>query len=351
MRDLRDMLITIVCATRYCAVFLLLSSGFLVTAQTVETNQQLPVEVHLQPDKKVVMLGEPLLIAFEVTNVSGEKLYLGVGGDYRNKFGRPERFQVSVKSEDGTELPKIEVMSFGGFLGAEPIEVGATYTVRLLLPHWVNIERPGSYRVNVKRIMGLSEENSGLRKAKYSFTADVSAEFSVVPADENKMGGVITSLGSVMLNSSDPRATDSARALAWMQDKRAISYFAEALRKFADRVPRLHWFEESNICSISAAALATYDDDSAIEALQSVMERASEDLRSNVAIAFGESPHKSAIKLLLKMQDDDFWLVRLRVAEALRKIKTDESRAVLQKLLKDKHESVRKVASESLMKH
>ena len=341
----------IVCAIRYCAVFLLLSSGFIVTAQTADTNEPLPVEVRLQPEKKVIMLGEPLFVAFNVTNISGEKLYLGVGGDYRNKYGRPERFQVSVTSDDGTELPQIEVVSMGGFLGAEPIEVGATYAVRLFLPHWVTIERPGSYRVNVKRVMGLTEEDSRLKKAKYSFTADVSADFSVVPADENKMGGVITSLGSVMLDSNDPRAVESARALASIADKRVISYFAEAVRKFADVGSEFAEMDERNILWTSIAALATYDDDRAIDALQSVMNRPGEDLRLSVATAFGDSPHKSARKLLLKMQDDADYVVRLRVAQGLADVETGESRAVLQKLLKDKDENVRKAAAESLKKH
>jgi HEAT repeat protein len=50
------------------------------------------------------------------------------------------------------------------------------------------------------------------------------------------------------------------------------------------------------------------------------------------------------------MQDDDYWFVRLRVAQRLEKVKTKESRAVLQKLLKDENEDVRKAAKESLPK-
>lgn len=350
----------LVCVIRYCAVslFLLLTAGSVVTAQVAATNQDIPIQIRLKPDKKEIMLGEPLFIAFEVTNVSGEKLCLGVGGDYRNKYGRPDRFKVSVRTEAGAELPQLEVMNFGGFIGCNSIEVGATYTVRLFLPHWVTIERTGSYRVNVKREMGFTDEAKRERslgdvrrvseKAKYSFTADVSAEFVVVPADENKMGGVITSLGSVMLDSSDPRADESAQALASIQDKRVISYFAEALRKFANVGDDFAQIDERNIRSRSAAVLAEYDDDRAIEALQSVMNRPNQDLRLSVATAFGESPHKSAIGLLLKMQDDEYWFVRLRVAQGLGKVKTIEARAVLQKLLKDEHEDVRKAAAESL---
>lgn len=50
----------------------------------------------------------------------------------------------------------------------------------------------------------------------------------------------------------------------------------------------------------------------------------------------------------MKMQDDGYWFVRLRVAQGLTKIRTKESLAVLRKLLKDENEHVRSAARESL---
>jgi len=293
------------------------------------------------------MLGEPLYVSFEVTNISGEKLCLGVGGDYHNKFGRPDSFNVSVRTVDGAEIPKIEVVTLGGFIGCDRIEPGRTYTVRLFLPHWATIEGTGSYRVNVKRTMGFSsDEPSRSRQPKYSMLADVDAEFTVVPWDENKMGGIIAALGSVMLDISDPRATESSVALASIQDKRVISYFVEALRKFADfENPS---YREHNISSNAIAALATYDDDRAIEALQRAINNPTEATRLNVATAFRDSRHKSATKLLLEMQDDPYWFVRLRVAQGLKTVKTKESLDTLQKLLKDKNKDVREAAAIAL---
>ena len=139
-----------------------------------------------------------------MTNLSGEKLCLGVGGDYRNKFGRPDSFSVSVKRDDGAELPRLEVSSMGGLVGCAPIKPGQTYTVRLNLSHWVTIERTGTYRVSVKRDMGFSNyETSDISMRKYSMLADVNAEFTVVPADENKMGGVISALGSAVVGRTE----------------------------------------------------------------------------------------------------------------------------------------------------
>lgn len=332
---------------RYCgvSVFLLFNS-LSVWAQADPKDNDVPVKITLRPDKETIMLGEPLYIAFEVTNVSGETLCLGVGGDYRNRFGRPERFMVSVTAEDGTVLPKPEAFSFGGFTGCEPIQSGETYTVRLFLSHWATITHAGSYRVNVKRSMGFSNYEPS-KKPKYSMEADVNTMFTVVPADENKMGAIINSLGSVMLDISNPSAVDSARALAWIQDKRVISYFAEAIRNFS----KFEFFDrmsESAISSTAIYALATYDDDRAIQALQEAMNSSIEDIRLDVASAFGGSPHKDAIKLLLKMQDDKYWFVRLRVAQGLVNVNTKESRAVFHKLLKDDNEHVRGAAKDGL---
>jgi hypothetical protein len=337
-------------AVCYCGAGLLLlfSTASGVTAQVNTTNKDIPVQIRLTPDKNTIMLGEPLFFAFELTNLSGEELCLAVGGDYRNTYGRPNSFMVLVKDDQGKNLPQFDLILMGGLSGCDAIQSGATYTVRLFLAHWAKIERTGSYRIDVARSMELFSWEPDSKKPKYSWTASVNAEFTVVPADENKMGGVINSLGSVMLDSSDPRAADSAMALASIQDKRTITYFAEALHKFGDFQALNSPKGEYTIAARAIVALATYDDDRAIEALRDAMDSQSEDVRWKVANAFGDSRHKSAIKLLLKMQDDYFWMVRVRVAQRLKTVKTRESQAALQKLLKDGVKEVREAAKNSL---
>ena len=327
-------------------LLLMLASAFGVAAQVNTTDKDVPVQIRLNPEKKTVMLGEPLFIAFEVTNLSGEKLGLAVGGDYRNRYGRPDSFLVGVVGPDGKPLPQLDVIGLGGTTGWDPIEPGATYTVRLFLAHWATIERTGSYHIYVARKMNFTSYVAP--HADYSLDASVDAEFTVVPADENKMGGVINALGSVMLDSSDPRAADSAMALASIVDKRTISYFAEAVRKFADFNYLASPKHEYTIAARAIGALGKYDDDRALEALRSAMDSTQEDTRLNVAIALAHSPHKSAVKLLLKMQDDYFHEVRLQVAKRLKTVKTKEAQAALKKLLKDGVTEVREAAKDSL---
>ena len=330
------------------ALILLFLTASAVTAQVNTTDKDVPVQIRLTPDKNTIMLGEPLFFAVDVTNLSGEKFCLGVGGDYRNRFGRPESFSVSVKDGDGKTLPQFEVINMGGLSGCGVIEPGETYTFRLFLADWAKIERPGSYQIDVARNMAFSSWESGARNPKYSIKAHLSAEFTVVPADENKMGGVINALGSLMLDIGDPHAVESATALASIQDKRTISYFAEALRKFGGVEVNDPFARQYTIVARSIVALGTYDDDRAIEALRDAMNSSWKDTRLNIASVFRDSPHKSAIKLMLEMQNDEYWFVRLRVAQGLKNIKTNEALAALQKLLKDEVEDVRNAAKESL---
>ena len=59
---------SLVNAFRYCAVSLVLllnSSG--VPAQVEETNKDVPIQIRLKPDKKTIMLGEPLFFLLNLT--------------------------------------------------------------------------------------------------------------------------------------------------------------------------------------------------------------------------------------------------------------------------------------------
>lgn len=332
----------------FVSLFCLLGTASSAVAQTGETNSEGKFSFRLKPEKETIMLGEPLFFSFEVTNLSGEKVCLGVGSDYRNEVGRPDSFKVSVKTHDGVEVPQPKVSWGGGFGGCASIEPAESYYVNLFLRHWATIERIGAYRINVSREMRFfTYEQSGSRDAKYSLQADVNAEFTVVAYDENKVGSVIHSLGSIMLDIGDPRAVESAQALASINDKRVITYFAEAVRKFGDSDFAFDQGEYS-IGSRAIFVLGTYDDDRAIESLQAAIKSPTEKTRYNVASAFNRSPHRLATSLLMKMHNDSDANIRRIVAQGLTKIKTKESLAVLRKLLKDENEEVRNAARESL---
>ena len=326
---------------RYLFIFTILfvTNSLVVAAQDTDSKKY-DVDIKLRPEKARIMLGEPMFLEFEVTNRTPLQLCLSIGGDYRNRLGRPESFRVTVSDSKGIRVPGPENnVNQGGMHGCAVIGSAQTYTIRLFLSHWATIERTGTYHVNVRRRMEFSAyEPPTAEDADYTTEANVSAEFEVVPYDENAMGAVINSLGSVMLDESNPRANDSGQALAEIRDQRVIGYFVDAVRKFGNKQTGTDGYFLSRK---AISALATYDDDRAIEAFASAMNSSNEDTRARVAEVLGKSAHRSAKSLLLKMQDDPDRYVRIQVARGLTDVKTKEALAVLQKLLKDKDEDVR----------
>src|SRR5215475_6877058 len=96
--------------------------------QTYSVNGA-PIEVSLLPEKSVIMLGEPIHLSFIVRNLSGTDLYFREGGDYRNRLGRPESYDVRAVRSDGRQVPKPEVLSaMGGLSGYEEVPARAAAT-------------------------------------------------------------------------------------------------------------------------------------------------------------------------------------------------------------------------------
>jgi hypothetical protein len=330
--------------------FLFLLSGSQVTGQTTKTYEEQQIEIGLKPDEETIMLGEPVFLAFEVKNLLAQDLCLGVGGDYRNNLGRPDSFKVSVTGKDGKAVPQPEAKGFGGFSGCAQIPANGNYVVKLFLPHWATFTETGSYTINVRRRMAFfnyQPKHTTFPDPDIVLQADVSAHINVAPYDEERMGEVIRSLGEVMLDITNPAARDSAQALAHIGDRRAIKYFARALEQFGE-AEFADFTEKYLISSRAVSALAQFDDDSAIEALEAVMWSPSNDTRLDVASALVSSKHPKAIGLLLKMRNDSYWFVRLRVAQGLSKVKSADATALLREMLADENEEVRKAARDGL---
>jgi len=74
--------------------------------QTYSVNGA-PIEVSLLPEKSVIMLGEQIHLSFIVRNLSGTNLQFSEGGDYRNRLGRPESYDVRAVRSDGKQVPSL----------------------------------------------------------------------------------------------------------------------------------------------------------------------------------------------------------------------------------------------------
>src|SRR5262249_8320894 len=59
------------------------------------------IRVSLVPDQTEIMVGEPVYLSFTVRNLTWSSMRTIQGGDYRNKFGRPESYSVGAINERG----------------------------------------------------------------------------------------------------------------------------------------------------------------------------------------------------------------------------------------------------------
>jgi hypothetical protein len=304
--------------------YVLVTDDFQVAAQTATTNEGHKIEIILKPEKEVVMLGEPTFLLFEVKNYSAQDLCVWEGGDYRNRLGRPNSFKVTVARDDGKAVPQPEAAGSDGLgVNCERIPANGSHVLKIFLPHWAIFETTGSYMVNVTKRLAIQiyliwEQRRSMESASY-VQADVGTHIKVVPGDENKLGEIIGHLGNAMLDINDSEATNAAQALAYINDKRVIRYFAQALEKFNG--VRFIDFEKRDQYQISLQAiyaLSRFNDDSALAALDAVINSPSEDIRENVATVLGRMRHPKARNLLLKMLKDENDDVRKAAQESLK---------------------------------
>jgi tetratricopeptide (TPR) repeat protein len=321
-----------------------------VEGQNYNTTDGHDFSVSLKADKPTIMLGETTFLAFEVKNLSDTRLAFGDGGDYRNNIGRPESYRVTVIRDDGKSVPQPKVtMSTGGLYGMQTIPFNGSYVRELFVPHWATFEEPGTYTVTVTRTLGISGKEPSLERFSGgetpSITTTASTLLTVIKTDNDRLGDVIREIGTRMLNESDrENARDAVQLLEFIKDPRTIDYWIKAVHLYSQDsdADGFHRFAQT------PGVLARYDAPQAWAELRSAMNSKSDNVRLDVADAFSFSHNEQALPLLVSMQDDPYWFVRLRVAQRLDKEKNDAATEVLLKLLNDQNQEVWETAESAL---
>ena len=303
------------------------------------------IEVSILPEKSVIMLGEPIHLSFIVRNLSGTDLCFSEGGDYRNRLGRPESYDVRAVRSDGKQVPKPEILiGMGGVIGGVKVPAGASATIQLFLPHWAPFEETGIYTITCKRTLGfLDLDAEGLRSNGISVPVQTSVQIEVVGSNHEKMGDIIEKLGAEMLGEDEEKAERASRSLDYINDERTVPYFVKAIDS-----------DTNSLVLSSLRSLSKYSTDLAIEGIKKVMKaspkemrRASnrqsaismaESVRLSAAIALKDSKHPDAFSLLLSMRKDSYWGVRLNVVHALGGLGTPEAIEILREMSKDENE-------------
>ncbi|MBX3244644.1 MAG: HEAT repeat domain-containing protein [Acidobacteria bacterium] len=338
----------------FLGLVLLLFSICPINAQTYTTSDGHEFSVSVKPEKSTIMLGETTYIVFEVKNNSYKNLYFADGGDYRNNLGRPESYSVTVVRDDGKKVPQPKVtFSMGGLIGTQVVPVNGSYTRKLFLPHWATFEKPGTYNITVERTLGIGEKSVlSLRKPVKedapvisSIKTKASTKITVKATDEKALGEVINDLGEKMLSENNKdNARNALMLLDFIKDGRTIEYWIRALDMYS---MSSDWDTHQRFRQVPVI-LAKYDTPEVTGVLETAIKSPSKEVRLDVANALSISSDPKALQLLISMHDDAYWFVRLRVAQALGKLLTEESTEMLVAMLTDREDSVRDSAANSL---
>ena len=316
------------------------------------------VEVALRPDKPEVMLGEPVYLSFTVRNLSDNDLQSLQGGDYRNRFGRPESYSVAVVDGQGQALPVLDAgPSFGGIMGPQKIPAKGTWTRRLFLPHWATLAAAGDYTVTCKTVLKLSKHTPGKwdhNEKTTDINVEVKTPFKVVPTDQKRMGELIEALGDRMLGSNSDVSDEATRSLGWIDDERVIPFFSKAVAtdnyslRFA-ALDALAKFKSDDALQGIKTGLATQASDMRAHATTDALAgQLADNIRHSAAIALSRSPNPEATKLLLSLWQDPYYAVRIDVLHALGKMDSADSLELLRKMTNDTNETVRNEAQRYL---
>lgn len=331
---------------------LILTTSFVLYApaqgQTYSVNGA-PIEISLAPEKTVIMLGEPIHLSFIVRNLSGTDLRFSEGGDYRNRLGRPESYDVRAVGSDGKLVPRPEnLTTMGGIVGGVEVPAGGAATRQLFLPHWALFEETGIYTITCKRTLDFLGPE-GLGSVRISVPAQTSARIAVVESNHGKMGEIIDRVGVEILDEDYEKARRAWQSLDYFNDERAVPHLVKAII-----------FGDADLAQTVLRSLGKYSNDKAIEGIKMGMKTSPVEMRRagnwNIAVsmaasvrlaaamALTESKHPDSIPLLLSMREDSSWAVRLSVVHALGRLGTPEAIEILKEMSKDNNENVSREA-------
>jgi RNA polymerase sigma factor (sigma-70 family) len=312
------------------------------------------------PDKSEILMGEPTYVAFKVANGSDRNLRVMVGGDYRNRLGRPESFKVEVVGADGKKVPQPDAgFGMGGIMSAQKLPAKGEIGLRLFLPDWAVFEKPGRYTMTIRRKLTFVADDGTdpFARKPDAIAVMARATITVVPADPARLGKIIVSLGDKMLDrGNSDEAEPAQKMLAAIHDERVVPYFAALAEKphssprFAACAPLGRYRTDPAFEALKKLAATTGADIRASATTLELAESSADGVRHSAAAAIADSPHPKALPFLWTLADDRYYGVRLTVLHKAAETRTPEARSVIQKMTSDANETVRDEALRYLKK-
>jgi hypothetical protein len=306
------------------------------------------VEVTFKPMRQSFVLGEPieLMLWFENRSDTAVELLLSSSAGR----GWPDDFDVRVTGPDGKALPPLERSGEGrdgdSYLNSFlPVRSSAqmgvlSSGVGVSLKNWTRPEKPGRYKVSLRRGVVAGPYNGKYRlwpeTTKPGVELRLETEFTIVESGGDDVGALVEELSvkTLACDRSPMDSPDAAGRLAALDDERAVKPLAEAVAKCRN----------ASVKYPALQALAKFPTDAAFEALRAASTDADEDFRTVVAQTVARNKHPKAYALLLSMRRDTYYGVRLMVLNALEAEDTEASRRLIWEMTNDEHPLIKNEA-------
>ena len=123
------------------------------------------------PEKSEITLGEPVYLAFNLTNTGSNTILMSVSSCQWEVFGS---FRIEVFDASGAKVPDEYgngMFAISSVVGMTEIKPGSVYVDRLYLPKFIKFKQPGEYTVVASRRLGLCQSpgmNKLLRSGSFS---------------------------------------------------------------------------------------------------------------------------------------------------------------------------------------
>jgi hypothetical protein len=211
------------------------------------------------PEKRDYLVGEPVIVVFEVTNNSAETVQIGEGGCAWLNQGQ---FEV----DHATPRKRFTLFGCGGGIGGScggtlrQIPAGGMYQQRLLLDGDFTLESPGNYHVHAKR----EQRVTGTGAGEPSIDLKVDSEFDLIlrtPTEDELLQAyqpllrdlqsqefAVRSLAARAVTQNPPRFAESA--ILGMTDDAILKYTSvDGLKRLATPAARTQLLLMSSITS------------------------------------------------------------------------------------------------------
>jgi HEAT repeat protein len=269
-----------------------------------------------------VIVGEPIMLEVRVANGTADAMYIVSSPDGN---GAPDGWKVTVTGAGGPLAPIPPGPAAGnGATGASSLDARGTHVSRLLLSEWVNVDKPGTYTIQVAKTVRLGVgRGNGWDTTSTKHPLQLAVVVEVAAGTPAQLGAVIDRLGAKMLAADEETGGSIAWALGTIHDPRVVPYFVKALA-LAD------WNRQFP----AIEALGAYATPESLAALQKALA-----IPGNGRLAAAQSiaAHKSAagMAILWPLRTDKDPSMRLEVVHALAKLNPPDVVAKLTEMSRD----------------